>query len=73
MAIEHANRVITWQENLLEDEMPPSWMWHLDTELEAWFDDVAAKRKERYGGGGGDDDRDVDGPAMDNEFARGRR
>lgn len=71
MAIEHANRILDWQENLLEDEMPPEWMWHLDHELEPWFDEVERKREERYGAR--DDDRDERVPMMDNELARGRR
>lgn len=51
VAIEHAYRILNWQENLEESEMPQPWMWHLEWELEAHFETVAAERKLRYGGG----------------------
>lgn len=47
-------------------------MWHLDHELDAWFDEVARKRKERLGGGGDDDDR-TEVPMMQNELAAEKR
>ena len=46
----HALNILSWQENLAKDEMPPHWMWHLDHELELWFDKVAKKRDAKYGG-----------------------
>lgn len=55
-----------------EDEIPAEWMWHLDHELDAWFDEVARKRKERLGGGGDDDDR-TEVPMMQNELAAEKR
>lgn len=55
-AIEHAYRILNWQENLEEKEMPESWMWHLEWELEAHFEHVATERKLRYGGGGSSSD-----------------
>lgn len=70
MAIEHANTVLSWQENLSEEEMPPEWMWTLDHELEEWFEHVAHDRKTRFGGGGSDDDETS---MMGNELAKGRR
>lgn len=73
MAIEHANTVLDWQENLTDDEMPPEWMWHLDSELSSWFDEVKRKRDDRYGGGDRDDDRPTTVPLMENELAKGRR
>lgn len=63
-AIEHADRICGWQENLTREEMPPDWMWHLETELEAWFEEVDAKRRDKYGG----DTRD-EVPTMQNEYA----
>lgn len=48
-AIEQAYRVLSWQENLTDEEMPPRWMWHLDWELEAHFTTVKRKRDERFG------------------------
>ena len=47
--------------------MPPSWMWHLDEELERHFDRVKERRKS----GRTDDDRET-GPMIRNEYARGR-
>lgn len=46
-AIQHAQTVVNWQENLLEEDTPPEWMWPLDFELEAWFDDVKRRRESR--------------------------
>lgn len=48
-AIDHAHRIISWQENLVNEEMPPRWMWHLEWELDEWFENVDQKRKDRYG------------------------
>jgi hypothetical protein len=52
--------------------MPPEWMWPLDDEIIPWFEDVRAKRKEKFGGGGDDDD-DRSSSMMQNDYARGRR
>ena len=71
MAIEHAHLIISWQENLGEDEMPPQWMWTLDQQLNEWFEEVDSRRKEKYGGGGGDSDESS--PMMQNELARDRK
>jgi hypothetical protein len=70
-AIAHAQTVLSWQEVLTEDEMPPEWMWPFDEELESWFEDVERKRKERYGNRG--DDADSSGPMTENEYAKGMR
>lgn len=69
IAIEQAQRIITWQENLMEDEMPPRWKWHLDHEISEHFERVADLRKEKYGGGSSDSDADTDQPMMVNEYA----
>lgn len=69
MAVEHASRICQWQENLVSEEMPPSWMWHLDEELEIWFENVEEKRKERYGG----DSSDSSPELTRNELVKGRR
>ncbi len=45
----HALTIISWQENLPSDEMPPYWMWHLDWEIEDWFKMVQRKRDQKYG------------------------
>lgn len=68
-AIQHANRICDWQENMLSEECPPQWMWPFNDELEAWFDDVDAARKARYGGESNDD---TEVPMMANELAKGR-
>lgn len=65
IAIQHAYRILNWQENLMPDEMPPSWMWPLEWELEEWFEDVERRRKEKYGTDGGTDDVRMD----KNEYA----
>lgn len=71
MAIEHANRILDWQEHLSTDEIPPSWMWIFEGELEIWFDEVDAKRKEKHGDGDSSSDETV--PMMSNELARDRK
>lgn len=73
LAIDHAHRIIMWQENLPQEEMPARWMWHLEWELDEWFENVDQKRKEKYGG---DDDREQvdlmknDDPSMKERFGR---
>jgi hypothetical protein len=47
-AIEQAIRILSWQENLATDEMPPRWMWHLDWEIEGHFERVDAARNAKY-------------------------
>lgn len=70
-AINYASVILSWRENLTEDEMPPSWMWHLDDELGRHFDKVRAKRRSL---GSDDDEDDVPEGSMTvrNEYARGR-
>lgn len=51
MVLEHAFRILSWQENLSSDESPPAWMWPLDWEIEAWFEKVKIEREKKYGGG----------------------
>ena len=70
MAITHAHSILGWQENMVSEEMPPKWMWHLDWELEVWFERVDKERKARFGGGGDDEDT---GDMMTNDLAKGRR
>ena len=64
----HSLTILSWQENLSADELPPEWMWALDEELEEWFEDVMQARKDRFG----DDDRD-DTPMVRNDLAKVRR
>lgn len=43
-------------------------MWHLEHELEPWFEEVKRAREEKYGTGGGDSG-DTKVPLMQNELA----
>lgn len=67
--IEHAHRILNWQENLAQHEVPPQWMWPHDHELKVWFDEIKAEREEgRYGG------YDDDDPGMvTNDLAAAKR
>lgn len=49
IAIEHALRILNWQENLTKDECPPRWMWTLDWEIEEWFKKIQIERDRKYG------------------------
>jgi hypothetical protein len=70
-AIEHANSVLSWAENLAEDEIPPSWMWPFSAELEAWFAKVDEKRKARHGGSGSTGSSSGSEDMVQNEYAKG--
>lgn len=63
-AIQHAFKILDWHENLIEEEIPPEWMWNLDHELEPWFERVDEDRKSKYGGG-----QDTNKETMRNEYA----
>lgn len=69
-AIEHGCRVQDWQENMVPDEVPPRWMWHLDHELKEWFENLEWERKNRYSNR--DDDDEVIGLPVKNELSRGK-
>lgn len=47
--LNRALMILSWRENLTSDEMPPSWMHHLDWEPDAWFTKVNAEREAKYG------------------------
>jgi hypothetical protein len=68
-AIEHAYKVVNWHENMLEEEIPPKWMWGLDWELETWFIEVKRVRENRYSSGGGSDTTEGDGEILENEYS----
>jgi hypothetical protein len=51
LTIDHALRILSWQENLAEDEMPEHWKWHLDHELDTHFKIMKQKREEKYSSG----------------------
>ena len=61
--------ILNWQENLGSEDMPPEWMWTVDDELEIWFDEVKARREERYNAGSGDETPEM----MSNTLVRKRR
>lgn len=64
-AIEHAHAILHWQENLPAKDVPPVWMWHLDHELEDWFDALNSND-----GSGPEDPDDEDVPMMRNALVR---
>jgi len=67
LAINHALRIVSWQENLMTEEMPPVWMWPLEWELDLWFEDVQRQRELRYNPDGADDREEPE--MMHNELA----
>lgn len=67
-AISHANKILDWHENLMEEDIPPEWMWPFDKALDEWFDDIKAAHAQ---GGSQRDDREVV-PMMSNDLAEGR-
>lgn len=69
-AINHAVRIISWMENYSEEEMPPKWMWHLEHELEPWFNSVKSKRDRDRAG---PEEAREEGEYMTNEFTAGLR
>ena len=70
VAIEQAVTILSWQENLVSEEMPPKWMWHLDWEIENWFIAVKNKREARYNKDPSDDSEGSDSDWEDNEYAQ---
>lgn len=64
--------MLSWQENLSKEEMPPEWMWLLDEDLIEHFDRVNEDRIAKYGGSSQDDDDLGGGLMVQNELARGR-
>ena len=71
LAVNSALTVLSWFENLPEDEQPPRHIWWSDELLEEWFKDVRERRDKKYGGGRArtsyDDADDV--PMTSNELA----
>ena len=65
-AIQHAERIVSWQENLMDDEMPPRWMWPFEEKLSSWFEDVKSKRN----GGESNSDSGENPSMIGNEFAQ---
>lgn len=70
MAITHAQLILSWQENLLTEDMPPEWMWPISEALNDHFDAVKKRHEEKYGTGDKDDD---EGDMQQNELTRGKK
>lgn len=64
----HAERIVSWLENLTEDETPPEWMWPFDWETEPWLEVKLAERKRKFGGDKQDNDFDFND---ESEFMQG--
>lgn len=44
-AVSHALTVLSWFENLPEEETPPRWIWWSDKLLDNWFEKIKSDRK----------------------------
>ena len=53
-ALNHAERIVSWESELSQDEMPPVWVRPLWWEMEKWMARVVSERKAKYGGSSGD-------------------
>lgn len=67
--------MISWYENLPEDEVPPEYLWEDPKGLEMWWKTVEDKREDGQpsvsGRNSGSDSDDDDGPGMaENDYAR---
>jgi hypothetical protein len=49
LAIEHCNSVLSWRENLANDEIPPRWMWPFVEDINEWFEVIQMNRDEKSG------------------------
>ena len=49
VAVNTGLTVISWAENLPEDEQPPRSIWWSEELLDSWFKDVRTRRDEKYG------------------------
>lgn len=67
-AIEHSFKIISWQQNLGSDEMPPIWMWHLDWEIEEWFKRVKIERERKWGNPSSGDSSNDNGELFDDNI-----
>lgn len=70
VALDQAITIHGWLENLQKEEVPPVWMWTIDTELKIWFEKIKRAREEKYGTGKDKSAFDNDGPDVErNEYA----
>lgn len=60
--------VNNWYDNLMEEEVPPRWMWPFSEELKGWFEEVKKNRESNRNPSSADE------PEMtQNELAEGLR
>lgn len=59
-AIDHADMILSLQEDLSGKEMPPEWMWPLHWEMNRWLKKVAADRRRKYNIEDDDDELSVE-------------
>ncbi len=65
MAIEQGLTILSWFENVQDDERPPEHIWEDDKGLELWWASVDAKRKD-----GTDTSRGLSDHAHDDQAPR---
>lgn len=53
---------------MMEDDIPPEWMWPFDEEISKWFDEL----KEEKANSSGRTEQLTEVPMMENELAAGR-
>lgn len=73
MAIEQALTILSWYENLPEEERPPEYLWEDSQGLEMWWASVEAKRSDGVATNRGATDhaQDDQAPSMtENDHAR---
>lgn len=68
MAVNTALTVLSWFENLPEEEQPPRHIWYDDEQIADWFRDVRASRKQNVKRRSSYNDAE-DAPMSDNELA----
>lgn len=69
-AINHALRILGWQENAMEEaDMPPRWMWPVDSEITQFFDNRKRIRDAKRNRTGSDADDDTEDEYTDNAYA----
>ena len=74
MAVNIALQVLSWFENLPEDEQPPRHIWWSEDLLSEWFKDVKKKRSTKSGGRRETSwDTGDDVPLVQNELTAGLR
>lgn len=69
--------VLSWHENLPDEERPPRHIWWSEELLDEWFENVREERLSKYGGGKKKKrslyEEADDAPMSENEYAAGLR